>query len=254
VIKPVHFYKDFGDPIEKDGLLRYPDLFNEQRLAQLQIEKGIVQYSAQYELKCLADKTQIFKREAMHVFKMAGVIKDKCRRVGYHDPALGESEKACFAPIVTGYIPNYDDAENNICKGDILIVDMYVERMPPSEGRRVMAKLHELHNYAVMGCENNGFQSVYAQSMVRIQIGEKMISVPIYPITNTGAKPARIESFEPYYTNGAVKFRDDWRTAPNNYREGLSQLWNYPLDTYRDVPDALDGLMQTARQSTVMIG
>ena len=254
VIKPVHYSKELGDQPEKEGLLRHPELFDEQRLSQLMIEKGIVQYSAQYELKCLADKTQIFKRESMRIFKMAGIIKDKCRRVGYHDPALGESEKACFAPIVTGYIPNYDDVENNINKGDILIVDMYVERMAPSEGRRVMAKLHETHNYAVMGCESNGFQSVYAQSMVRIQIGEKMISVPIYPITNTGAKPARIESFEPYYTNGAVKFREDWRTAPNNYREGLSQLWNYPLDTYRDVPDALDGLMQTARQSTVTIG
>ncbi len=104
-----------------------------------------------------------------------------------------------------------------------------------------------------MGCERNGFQKVYADGLITIQLGNKTVRVPIYPILNDQSKSTRIESFEPYYTNGAVKFREDWRTAPNNYREGLSQLWNYPLDEYRDVPDALEGLIQTARQSNVSI-
>ncbi len=253
VIKPVHYRKKLGDPPELDGKLRYPQIFSESRINKLLIEKGIVQYSAQYELECLADKTQIFKRDAMHTFKMAGIIREKCRVIGYHDPALGESEKACFAPIITGYIADYDDAENNIKKGEILIVDMYVERLSPSEGKVVIAKLHDIHNYAIMGCERNGFQKVYADGLITIQLGNKTVRVPIYPILNDQSKSTRIESFEPYYTNGAVKFREDWRTAPNNYREGLSQLWNYPLDEYRDVPDALEGLIQTARQSNVSI-
>jgi len=266
-----YIIEDLNPKLEKEGLesfkvvwegvylndgetLRHPNFFDEQVLKQLMVEKGIVSFTAQYILKCLPDDTQIFIKGNAHYFQMKHLDLADCDVYGYHDPALGESEKACYAPIVTGAIPNYSSEEGGFEKGDILIIAMNVERYTPTQGRNIMARLHGKYHYGIMGVESNGFQKLYADSAVKVELEkDKWTYVPIEPINNTQSKTSRIESFERYYTPGAVKFRSDYRDAPDNYAEGLSQLWNYPLDDYRDVPDALAGLIQTINESNPSI-
>jgi len=231
--------------------LRYPEFFSEGVLKQLLIEKGIVSFSAQYLLKCLPDETQIFIKDNCHYFEMKYLDLDNCEIYGYHDPALGESEKACYAPVITGAIPNYSSEEGRFEKGDILIIAMNVERYTPTQGRKIIANLHKKYRYGIIGIEDNGFQKIYADSVLKVELEkDQWIYAPVEGITNSQGKTLRIESFERFYTPGVVKFRSDWQDAPDNYSEGLSQLWNYPLDDYRDVPDALAGLMQTINESS----
>lgn len=266
-----YIIEDLNPKLEKDGLetfkvvwegvylqdgetLRYPNFFSQQVLKQLMVEKGIVSFTAQYVLKTLPDETQIFIKENCHYFHIKHLDLKNCSIYGYHDPALGESEKACYAPIITAAVPNYSSDEGNFENGDVLIIAMNVDRYTPTQAKKIMARLHQKYRYEIIGVESNGFQKLYADSAVKVELEkDQWTYVPIEPINNTQSKTLRIESFERYYTPGAVKFRSDYRDAPDNYAEGLSQLWNYPLDDYRDVPDALAGLMQTINESNPSI-
>lgn len=251
VIKTPVYYESYEPHA---GELRYPQIFTKAVLDNLLATEGVVMFTTQYLLKPIPDKTQIFNRSACQYFEPRSVRHDDCRVLGYHDPALGESEKACYAPIITAYIPSYDDPMANILKGDVLIMEMKVDRYTTTQAKaQIIASFRE-HQHEVIGVERNGFQKVYADDLIRVETKPgQFLYIPIEPIVNTQSKASRIEAFERFYTSGAVKFRNDWQTAPYNYREGLSQLWNYPMDDYCDVPDALAGLMDIINLGTVMI-
>ena len=66
---------------------------------------------------------------------------------------------------------------------------------------------------------------------------------PYRGLTNTKNKDGRIQSIEGAYTSGKIRFRRDWRKAPNNYALGLRQVWNYTTSAeFKDGPDVLEML------------
>jgi hypothetical protein len=64
------------------------------------------------------------------------------------------------------------------------------------------------------------------------------VTVPYKLIWNTTPKLARIQSIEPYYSNGQLLFLDTWN---RDYPELVEQLIHYPLAAHDDGPDALAG-------------
>ena len=75
-------------------------------------------------------------------------------------------------------------------------------------------------------------------------VNNEIFLMPIKGVTNTANKDARIERFERHYSSKIVLFRRDYATAPNNYKELLMQLWQYPAAKYKDCPDAIDSLVE----------
>jgi len=51
-------------------------------------------------------------------------------------------------------------------------------------------------------------------------------------------KYARIQSIEPYYSNGQLLFSKVWN---QNYPEHVDQMLGYPIASHDDGPDALEG-------------
>lgn len=252
ICEPVYY--EVGEADHQPGELRYPAVFTEEVLRQLKINEGAVMFATQYLLKPVPDETQIFRKEAARYYDSLYLQRERCRVIGYHDPGLGETAKACYTPIITAYIPDYDDPVHGIEKGCLLVEEMRVDRYTVSQAQAAMLAAYQQHRHEVMGVERNGFQKVYADSLLRLETAPGVYAyLPIYAVTNTQSKQARIEAFEKYYTAGTVRFRSDWQTAPYDYREGLSQLWNYPMDDYRDVPDALAGLVDLANMGQVFI-
>jgi len=238
------------------GKLMFPEMYDEKTLVDLMALKGIVSFSAQYLLKPLSDKSQIFKKENARYFDPERVDVDRCTRVCAHDPGLGEGKNACYTPIITGLRADYTDESASIREGDILVWDMDVDRRTPTENKVLMARKHLRWDYSFVGIEAVGFQKLFAQDSSVVHLdADTVVYLPVYPISQSGqgSKAARIEGLEPFYTSGRIKFRSDWRDAPNNYREGLSQLWNYPLDEYKDAPDCLEMLVRTFNMMNVSV-
>jgi len=73
------------------------------------------------------------------------------------------------------------------------------------------------------------------------------VTVPYKLIWHTAPKLARIESLEPYYTNGQLQFLDSWN---REYPELLEQLIHFPLAAHDDGPDALAGAVALITEYT----
>jgi len=112
-----------------------------------------------------------------------------------------------------------------------------------------IVELHDEYRTATFGLEDNGAQKLLLQDvdeLARKISAERneIFLIPIKGVTNTANKDARIERFERHYSSKRVLFRRDYATAPNNYKELLMQLWQYPAAKYKDCPDAIDSLVE----------
>lgn len=85
--------------------------------------------------------------------------------------------------------------------------------------------------------EDNGFQVLLAGGTVTSSIDEKD-PVPTVGRPNTENKIARIRSMEPFVSQGFIRFRQDWQTAPEGYSIMMEQLSNFPQGKM----DAIDAL------------
>ena len=78
---------------------------------------------------------------------------------------------------------------------------------------------------------------------------EDVDNLIIEHINTTINKNVKIESLEMPISMGYIRFRKDWRTAENNYKEGMEQLFWYPIHEYLDGPDVLAMLHQLSNKS-----
>jgi len=235
VIKPVK---------NSEGDLNFPQMFSESKLDQLLAEKGIVSFSSQYMLNPISEGTQIFPQDNAGWFDVRDFNPDEGISYGYCDPALGENKRACMAPIIIAYYMHAGKYE-----GKILILESDNAVRPVTKTVERIVELHDEYRTATFGLEDNGAQKLLLQDvdeLARKISAERneIFLIPIKGVTNTANKDARIERFERHYSSKRVLFRRDYATAPNNYKELLMQLWQYPAAKYKDCPDAIDSLVE----------
>mgnify|MGYP003957366529 CR=1 FL=1 len=242
---------------KKDGTLRFPKRYTEKILADLLAKKGIVSYSAQYDLEPLSKENQLFLPANCGYFDMKYFDSTQGVAYGYCDPAMGKNKKGCQAPIITGYY-----MFEGMYAGKILITDTEIAVRRPTQSYKLIVGKQIRHKYVSFGCEDNAQQSLFidgidamAREMTRLIMGDGKLKdgkpdpdfhpiiVPVQPITNTKNKDSRIEGSEPTYTNHQVLFRMDWESAEGNYMDLMNQLWQYPFHPYKDAPDALECLI-----------
>lgn len=220
-----------------NGELNFPVLLSEKKLKELRIVKvdkdgmDIATYMAEYELNPLAPGEQIFK--TFHFEDIATLEFDQF--VLWTDPALSDKTSACYSAIVV--LAKVKAAHYWYC--------LYA-----SIARRDPSKIIEDHNrvylmikdmYKIPGdafMETNGFQMLLKNQTVQASIASDRV-VPTIGRTNTENKVARIRSMEPFVSQGFIRFRKDWETAPEGYRLVVEQLQSFTGNGMMDGPDAL---------------
>lgn len=263
------------DPEGKPNWKVLPD----KVLKQKEIEKGAVVYAANYMNNPLPSEATIFAEEKMTFFEMSDLDWRKLPIHGFNDPGLGDAKTNCFSPILTAAI-DYESEESQELKKPILyIIDADVKRRALSKMYDVVLSKHEVYHYAKFGVEvvaaqkeiaNNLREKAYTRFRELLhqakekaerqgqKIDEgKFFDYEMLRVVNhlpKGSKGSRIESIEGDITEGAIRFRKDWQTAPNNYRELIEQLFYYPIHPFRDAPDALEALWKiSVRTSGVLV-
>lgn len=228
---------------EPDGTLNYPRLLPEHRLSELKTVKqgkdgiDISTYMAQYELNPLSPEEQIFKN--FHYVNHENLAFE--RFVLWTDPALSKKESACYSASVA--LAKVKD------EAYWLALYASIKRRSPSEivsdHNRIFRMLRDL--YKAEGdayMEDNGFQILLTGNAISASITEKD-PVPTVGRTSTENKIARIRSMEPYVTQGFIRFRADWATAPEGYALLIEQLSNFP----QGLIDAVDALQCAHKQT-----
>mgnify|MGYP000338941835 CR=1 FL=1 len=220
--------------VDENGNPRFPEIYSKEDVERLKIEKGLVEFHSQYLNSPLPAETQLFKLERMHFYKEEGELArklDKTANYGYCDPALGR--EGDYAVVVVGALLD----------GILYIRDCWLRNdATPDRVVDVIKELHERYNFVRFGVESNGFQSLFSKFV-------KEKRVPVVEVKNLRNKRVRIESIEPFVSNGQIRFREDWEKA---YPELIDQLIKFPVGKYDDAPDALEGLYRIAMKTNVV--
>ncbi|KKN53493.1 hypothetical protein LCGC14_0601900 [marine sediment metagenome] len=247
------------------GKLNFPNILSDEKLTALRIEKGLASFSAQQMLNPLVEGATVFLKEQAHYFDIDdykdedGLLQiDRYSFFGSCDPALGRTTTGCYAPIFTGLV-------NDI--GDLCLVDMNMEIRQPSSIVDTIIDNDAIYYYEEFSIESNASQVLYGELLdaqireMNLKIHTERVArgtvssttrmkkprryVPHREIYNTEKKDARIQSIEGAYSVGKIRFRLDWKTAPNNYDIAMKHIWNYPQITLKDAPDCLEMLYRT---------
>ena len=216
---------------------KFPTILPEDVLERLKLEKGPLEFSAQYINKALPTESQIFFENDFQTFEYLGTnrVKDNDKIntvefVGYCDLSIGKSKSSDFTGIVT--LGKSKD-------GEVYLVDVVLERMPPDRTMEVIFTKHRIFNYRNFGIESNVFQSLFAEQMKKYSTQHQEY-LPIIEVGHSANKQLRIQSLQPLIKQGILKIRSDWRDD-RNYKELINQFVYFPLAGHDDGPDAVEG-------------
>jgi len=151
--------------------------------------------------------------------------------VGACDPSLGKKGQGRdpSAILVGGW-----DRLNGILD----LVEADIAKRVPSKIIADIIKYQQIY-----GCVRWGFETVQFQEYLRQQLIERSVlagcPVPAAPISQSTDKTLRIESIEPYVSNGNIRLHPRHKTM-------LSQMRHHPKADHDDGPDCLEMLWRVA--------
>jgi predicted phage terminase large subunit-like protein len=159
------------------------------------------------------------------------------RVVGFLDPAMGGAD-GDFAAVATVGV----DAV-----GYLYVLDVWLERAPPSEQIPRLFELHERWSYRDFGVEANAFQRLLLEPIeaerARRRAAGRPWMLPVRAVLRRDNKKTRILKLEPLIRSGWVLFADDLS------REFINQIADFPKGRHDDGPDALHAAVELAREA-----
>ena len=211
----------------------HPNLLGKEALTELRVNEGIVLYAANYRLDPMPEEDMIFKQ--FHFFDPDAIHLNGQQIYGYADHSAGKKEeKNDTAAIITALLDT---------DGSILIVDADIKRRPVSEtNNRIVMKQLGLPYYS-FGVEDDIYKLIGDDLVKQSKENSAYVNVRRRPVSGLPNKTARINSIEGLVSSGQIKFRKDWKTAPNNYYLLIEQLQEFGNKrSHDDGPDALEGV------------
>lgn len=238
-IKPAHD--------KETGELNFPTILTEEKLAELKAVKmgkdtvSNAEFMAQYELTPLSEADQVFKTLSYYNHQTT----EYQTFIIFVDPALSKKESGDYSAIVViGLIKSgINRSKWGICYASLDKRNATTLMQDVIRIHKMFAEMYKVDVALFM--ESNGFQSILLDNTMKAALeGDYML--PISPINHSENKQNRIAGMEPYFSQGFLLIRDDWKNAPEKYNILVDQLSSFPQGN-DDGPDALEGAFKISR-------
>ncbi len=217
---------------------RFPGIYTAEKLEALKVEKGKLLFACQYLNRPIPEEDQVFKLEALHTVPRSEIDEAQAEAYAFCDPSLGAKDYSAIVTVVKQ-------------KGSWIVVHCNLSRAAHSKLIQKLIRLQKIFNYKQVGIEANSLgKARYDRDPCSFELvlkreqREARVSIPYKLVWQTAQKRTRIQSIEPFYTNGQLQFLDDWSQA---YPELVEQLIHFPLAAHDDGPDALAGVIDLIR-------
>lgn len=158
---------------------------------------------------------------------------------GFVDPSLGKTSKSDFSAILTM-------AKHKIT-GYMYVLDADIERRHPDriisdvlEKERWLRKTYG-RGYKKLGAETNQFQWFLKEELAKAS-ARAGLYLPIDEVQQTSDKIMRIQTLQPDIKNKYIKFNP-------RHKRLLEQLYQFPMGSHDDGPDALEGCRTIAKRA-----
>ncbi len=124
--------------------------------------------------------------------------------------------------------------------GTMFVLDADIRRRKPDEIIERIIALAQAYDFSQFVAEANQFQEVLADNL-SARARRAGVRLPLKKITSTANKQVRIESLEPFISQGTLRFSRRQQLL-------LEQLRQFPLGAHDDGPDALEMAVQAAHR------
>ena len=209
-----------------DGPL-WEEHWSEEDLIERESDIGSSAFTTEYRNEPISEKERKFKKEWFKYFDPNEItVKKLLKRIQADDPATGAHD---MSTIVSGGTDK---------DGIIYVWDAWGETCGESRYiNQIMMKFLFFRPFKIL-FESVAFQKIYKRFILK-ESARLGVYLPITEITPKGTqKEIRILKLAPLIENGIIQFH------PENCKELIEQLYNWPKHTFDDLPDSLAYLVE----------
>ena len=238
------FYEQNRAEMDKGAVVNWPDGFPLYDLMAIRVSEGEAAFSMELQNDPIDPSKALFKAIKYYRSYWAdndvwlepltgapAVALKSCRMFGFTDPSMGSTAQGDFSAILVGAVSPV---------GQIFILEADLQRRTPDSIMADQITWHRQYRFVRYGIEKNSFQALFATESARRSL-EAEDPIPIIPVQQTANKVMRIQSLEPDLTNGYILLNVRGQELLKK------QLLEFPLSSFDDGPDALEGLRTLAR-------
>jgi predicted phage terminase large subunit-like protein len=209
------------------GKILWPEKYNKTHLSHLLNDKGLYEFSCQYQNNPVDDETAVFKRNWFREYDVTDLKKRKLLKFTAIDPAISLKERADFTAIVTIGVDIFKY---------VYVLDIrrghFTEKQMVDEMVHVSEKFHPVS----IAIETVAFQKTL-QNFILDETRRRGVKLPIEEVLPEASesKEKRIRSLQPYYMRGNILHSRG--VAYIEYLE--DELLRFPKGKNDDTVDAL---------------
>jgi len=246
------FFLENKEAMLKDTKVLWEEKEDYYYLMSQLVTKGRKAFFKEKQNDPRSDESQIFNLEKMEFFRIEGtqIVTEKSAMkiplssliiYGFLDPSMGSSKHRSkklsdYASIAT---IGKDSA------GFIYVLNIWMDRVPPSQQIKKIFEFHEHYRYSLFGIETNNFQKLLLEPLENeraLRRSQGLVwDVPIIEVNQHANKIERISTLETSVANGWILFNRDLS------EEFYQLLEQFPTAMYDDPLDALESAIKIAK-------
>jgi len=154
-----------------------------------------------------------------------------CKIFAFTDPSLGKTSSADYSAIII--VAKAPDRRMYVLEADL-------KRRPPTQIMMDQNAFARDYIFSRWGIESTQFQAFFASESARVSM-ESGTNIPFMQVNQHANKELRIQSLQPDLENGYLLLLEGGQDLLKQ------QLTEFPVGTYDDGPDALEGCRTIAQ-------
>lgn len=246
--KAKQFHLDNYDDMMEGVEVLWPEGDGFYNLMLQIIDGGMAAFNAEKQNDPHDPDAQLFEMEKAKTFKIREhegvrflersdgyIVKLSDLKIyGFLDPTLANTSGSDYASIVVMGVDQFRDQ---------YVLDVWMQKMPPSRQIVAMYDLHVKWNFYQVGFENTLFQALL-EPMFKKEADRRGVRLPVTGVPHYQSKEERVASMEPDIANGWLLFNEDLIDT-----EYWNQMSLFPTGNNDDGPDATQGCQELAGTS-----
>lgn len=210
-----------------EGEVLWPEKYSHKVLTQLLNDKGLYEFSCQYQNVPIDEELAVFKRDWFRDFEPTELKSRKLLKFTAIDPAISLKERADYTAIVTVGVDLWDN---------VYILNIRRGRYTEKEMVDELINVKEQYAPVQMAIETVAFQKTL-QNYILDETRKRGVRLPLTEVMpeSNESKEKRIRSLQPYYMRGNIYHSRN--VAQIEYLE--DELIRFPKGKNDDIVDAL---------------
>jgi len=216
------------------GKVLWPKKYNHKTLSTLLNEKGLYEFSCQYQNEPVDDENAVFHKEWFHQYDKTDFKDRKMVKFTAIDPAISLKERADFTAIVTIGVDIF---------GKVYVLEVKRARLTEEQMIEELFDTYDLYHPINICIETVAFQKTL-QHFILKEVKRRHRSLPLNEVMpeSDESKEKRIRLLQPMYMRGDIFHSEG--VANIEYLE--DELLRFPKGKHDDVADALAYAVRTS--------